>query len=344
MSKRKPTAVAVTEEEVLQTASPEEIKEATRVAMEKSKSLFSLDKFRWDVATVSVGQLLQDMAKGSLVVPDFQRMYVWNNTMLKTFLDSIQHNIPCGCINLGEVEGVRYLVDGMQRNTSFSMLLGDEKLLKKAMASDEDILQYQVVVTTVRNMTMDDLAEWFRRTNSGVKLAAAVKARSILPKELRECLLHLGKSDVLRDERTSPVFARNHHHEIIAAHALLAAAGMEIGENRPRAVSRRLLDNQEIVLEHQATAGEIVNRLAEIFSKVSDRYFGKIFTSNYIVPLLYIMAQHPEIETWKYQVLTDTVFVNGAAIGSVRGNYAKRRRRYRSVSQSSKTSAWYAAG
>lgn len=85
------------------------------------------------------------------------------------------------------------MVDGRQRNTSLSLLLTDEKMLQKAEMEIKDIMEYKIVVITAHDLTFQDLLLWFKKLNSGVRLAPIVKARSNLSAPLTDAILEISR-------------------------------------------------------------------------------------------------------------------------------------------------------
>ena len=88
-------------------------------------------------------------------------------------------------------------------------------------------MEYKIVVITAHDLTFQDLLLWFKKLNSGVRLAPIVKARSNLSAPLTDAILEISRNPAITDwkeEDLSTVFRKSHHHELIAMTALLAVA------------------------------------------------------------------------------------------------------------------------
>ena len=312
-----------TEEKKVLDQEPECSPDEANAAMEKAVSVmeaaddFSEKKFTFSSQIITFEKLLKDYRSGKLQIPSFQRMYVWPRSMRQDLLDTVKVGLPFGALCVGEVDNIRYLVDGRQRNTSLSLLLSDEKLLKKAEMDIKDIMNYPIVLITAHDMTYPDLLLWFRKLNSGMRLAPIVKSRSNLSTQLTEALLEIAQNPVIMEdetERLSTVFRKSHHHELIAMNALLAAAGIELADCRAKSLCQRLSENEEAVLAVKAEADALVGRLADIYVEVNPKYFKKSFIASCITPILYIMVQRPEVEAWQYAAMINHIFEGNKAI------------------------------
>lgn len=285
-------------------------------AMDNSQD-FSEKRFDFSCQTVTFEKILKDYKNGKLKIPSFQRLYVWPKSMRRDLLDTVKVGLPFGALCVGEVDGISYLVDGRQRNTSLSLLLTDEKMLQKAEMEIKDIMEYKIVVITAHDLTFQDLLLWFKKLNSGVRLAPIVKARSNLSAPLTDAILEISRNPAITDwkeEDLSTVFRKSHHHELIAMTALLAAAGIELGDLRAKTLCQRLAENEEAVLAAKEHANALVSRLESIYQDVEPKYIKKTFTASCIMPLLYVMEEHTDIEDWKYAALINHIFQDNKPI------------------------------
>ncbi|MDQ3692715.1 MAG: DUF262 domain-containing protein [Chloroflexota bacterium] len=88
-----------------------------------------------------MNQLITDISRGDLILPEFQRGYVWTQTQVRQFLDSLYHGYPTGSFliwktpNPGMVRGdatdsdgkvFQLILDGQQRLTSLYALITGE--------------------------------------------------------------------------------------------------------------------------------------------------------------------------------------------------------------------------
>src|SRR6478672_11367659 len=100
---------------------------------------------RLDTTTKDLRTLCEDIRKGEVKVPQFQRKYVWKDSQALDLLDSIANNYPVGSLliwktkhkmrverNIGDfelpetddVEPTDYVLDGQQRLTVVYSCLG----------------------------------------------------------------------------------------------------------------------------------------------------------------------------------------------------------------------------
>lgn len=112
--------------------------------------------------------------------PDFQRRLVWNDLHKENFLETIIKGYPFpeiyladGEINLSTLERQKLVVDGQQRlNTIYKYINGDSDLILKKippfnkLSNKEAFLYYDVVVRDLKNISMDEIKEIFKRINS----------------------------------------------------------------------------------------------------------------------------------------------------------------------------------
>src|SRR3990170_2674360 len=90
---------------------------------------------------LTITQLIQDIEKNRLILPEFQRGYVWTSTQVRKYLASLYRGYPTGSFliwktpNPGLVRGAssdtdggafQLILDGQQRLTSLYTLLKGE--------------------------------------------------------------------------------------------------------------------------------------------------------------------------------------------------------------------------
>lgn len=87
---------------------------------------------------LSVSTLTEWWQDGSLIIPDFQREYVWDNPKASRLIESLLLNIPIPVVYLAENEQAEYLVvDGHQRIFSIVRYLDNQFRLSGLRISEE---------------------------------------------------------------------------------------------------------------------------------------------------------------------------------------------------------------
>src|ERR1043165_4496153 len=98
---------------------------------------------RLEIQTVKIEQIIDDYRSGRLVIPEFQREYVWKKSRAPRLVDSIYRSFPISALLLWSSEGdvrsrrrdpkptrghaISWLIDGQQRVITLSKVLsGDE--------------------------------------------------------------------------------------------------------------------------------------------------------------------------------------------------------------------------
>jgi uncharacterized protein with ParB-like and HNH nuclease domain len=85
-----------------------------------------------------VSDLIKDIRQGDLILPEFQRGYVWDRNQVRSYLNSLYRNYPTGSfliwktptppkvrgeISNDEMKSYRLILDGQQRLTSVYVLM-----------------------------------------------------------------------------------------------------------------------------------------------------------------------------------------------------------------------------
>ena len=178
----------------------------------------------------TVRSLLKRYADHEIVIPNCQRLYVWKQKQREGLMDSIRKGLPCGSITLCTLEdgdNTLYLIDGLQRLTSLLLMSNDKSL------TDEDkakVGSYQLGMELVYNMTMEEMAEYFVKKNSGIAVSAATKSNASLPDRIQEIGTKLSRNKFFQNiaDKANATFSKNEHNKVIAWNALLASAGVAI--------------------------------------------------------------------------------------------------------------------
>ena len=96
-----------------------------------------------DIQTLRIGQLIEDFSLGQIVVPEFQRGYVWKPSKAAKLLNSLYHGFPIASLLLWQSSeivrsrspnnnsntsySVNWLIDGQQRLSTLSRInIGNE--------------------------------------------------------------------------------------------------------------------------------------------------------------------------------------------------------------------------
>ena len=92
---------------------------------------------------LTITELIQEIDKNRLILPEFQRGYVWTSTQVREYLASLYRGYPTGSFliwktpNPGLVRGTpaedaafQLILDGQQRLTSVFALVTGEPLLQ----------------------------------------------------------------------------------------------------------------------------------------------------------------------------------------------------------------------
>jgi uncharacterized protein with ParB-like and HNH nuclease domain len=83
--------------------------------------LFKYSITSWG-ADYSVKDLVRRLNDKVIIIPDFQRNYIWNLSQASRFVESLLLNLPVPSIFLAEIENKKYIViDGQQRLTSLQL-------------------------------------------------------------------------------------------------------------------------------------------------------------------------------------------------------------------------------
>lgn len=249
---------------------------------------------RWHRRTsemTSVRAVLTRLKEGTIQLPLCQRLYVWGKEHRLSLWDTIRDNASLGTIILAEHEGVLYLVDGLQRLTSCMYLSVDHDEVGMTEAEKNEVLNYTITIETVYDMSLPEIKNYFGRLNSGIALAAVVKARSKLSDRLNSAVLALSSNPYFREADTKITFNKGHHHEIIAMNALLAAAGIGIVDNKAASLCKTLQEYEDDVLNAQKKAQALIDRLISVFKGLDTALAKRALSANFASVLLHVMAK-----------------------------------------------------
>ena len=111
-------------------------------------------------STKPISELVEEVARHDLVLPEMQRRYVWRSTQVRDLFDSLYRGYPVGSIlvwerpfgeegrtlDVGESAGMRrtgqklLLLDGQQRLTSLTSIIKDKELLVRGRKKSLDVV------------------------------------------------------------------------------------------------------------------------------------------------------------------------------------------------------------
>lgn len=267
----------------------------------------------WSTETVNVNTLLKRYKEGKFILPLCQRLYVWDEKKRQSLFESIKRNLPCGTIILAEIEGTKYLVDGLQRTTSLMLLTNDKKLTEE---DKKMVRNYKISVVTVVDMDLESMKNYFAVLNSGVALAATVRERSKLSENLNTAVLSVANSanQFFRKAETTATFNKSHHHELIAMNSLLAVSSIEFTENKARALCNLLSENEEVILQHTEQAQELINRLASIYEGIDAAISKRSLNANFVGILVHVLVDKPEFIDVQIRALINYIFAGNRAV------------------------------
>ena len=189
------------EEQVMEA---DEVMEALSAAAEEldDENEIEMKQHDWSSETITVRALLKRYKDNKIELPLCQRLYVWTKSQREALMDSVRLGLPCGMIIVADVDGKKYLLDGLQRTTSL-MLMSDNKNM--TAEEKKTILDYKITIGTVYDMDISTMKMYFGRLNSGMALATAVKERSKLSEAMNNAILKVASHPFFRDADTNEI-------------------------------------------------------------------------------------------------------------------------------------------
>ena len=110
-----------------------------------------------DIRTLKIRQIIEDYRGGRLVVPEFQREYVWKKSKAPHLIDSIYRSFPVSALLLWSSEvdvqsrrrdpkpvrgrSIVWLIDGQQRVITLSKIMSGDEGIQVVFNPDEDIFK-----------------------------------------------------------------------------------------------------------------------------------------------------------------------------------------------------------
>lgn len=171
---------------------------------------YNVDDIRIDQKMISLYQAVRWIEQGKLILrPEYQRNFVWDRRKQSLLIESLILKIPIPAFYFDEnLEGIKTVIDGMQRLTTISRYMNDEfKLGKLQYLKDcegkrfsELDLKYQARIedTQLAVNILDSRCPYlvkfdvFRRINTGgVQLQPQEIRNIVATQETRELLKHM---------------------------------------------------------------------------------------------------------------------------------------------------------
>ena len=241
-----------------------------------------------------------------IMIPDCQRCFIWNDKKIKSFLETVIKNRPCGSIQLCELNNVLYLTDGLQRTTTLSILLQQAKDNKDLVKL---IKNYKLMGEVIHCKTYEDVQNIFLNANDGVKVASSIVKRSKIKGELSDLLqvYEAGFLKELCDEPKAPKTYKNGgHYVFVAENVLLAGSQAGVVANQAKDLSNKLIESESKILDKQYKQRYdlIINTLKNILEgikKKDETKVQKFCNNNFLSSLVYVIADN-NINNKKYSI------------------------------------------
>lgn len=271
--------------------------------------------------SIPISALLDRSKKKRFITPDFQRLYVWNEEQReKLVFEALLTNNDCGNICLCECkeDGKLYLTDGVQRITSFGLILSNYDELNLDEKQIQRIKDYRITVTTMFDMTMEEIKAYFRNKNSGTVLPPILKEMAKLPKDLHNAVLYVSNNEIFRRVNIKQQFIKSHNHYNIAMNALLSAAGCPVDEGKAKSMCTRLVTYSEGVMTGIDAAKSFIERIAEIYDNLSDDIFTVAMNANFVSSLAYVMMKNPQYSNTNIAELINYIYQKKTGVAEYR--------------------------
>jgi hypothetical protein len=265
----------------------------------------------------SIRSILKMYKNGNIKLPLCQRVYVWKDKDRKDLLLTIKKGYGCGTLSLGTHEGdsdnISYLIDGQQRLVSMMILSND-----KTLSSEEQktVLDYQMSMLTVYQLSWNEMAEYFVFSNSGIAVGQATKKTAALPAQLRNLGIEFAGNEFFREiaKKANSTFSKNEQYKTITWNILLACAGVPIGSNRSKDLYPRIKEYEADIIKNKEEANKVINKLKAIYNDLDDTLIRRSMNANFVSVLVYIMVDYKDITVNQYKDLIKYIFANRQAI------------------------------
>lgn len=286
----------------------------------------SQDKYIRVPQPFSVRDLIRMYRDKNLIIPDFQRLFVWSEEQQENLIYSILHNLSCSCMVMAtDCTGNYYLLDGMQRLNTFLKAANNPVYADKK----NDILDYRITVDVLHNLNIEDMKIMFKYLNSGIALALSYKELSKMDEKIVNDVQVVTNPQFFESiEYKNRTFSTQGQHINIALNAILAYSSGEyfIGE-RDNKMSYFInyfnnSANHESVKEACPKAIELLNRIPQIYdemlkmdsSQSMQKRIKRSCNSNFWSVMVYIMHDEEWVKNEYIINVINDIFKNGRAI------------------------------
>ncbi|MET8199573.1 DUF262 domain-containing protein [Micromonospora taraxaci] len=259
-------------------------------------------EIRPDPTIALVGDLLTDIAKGTIRVPAFQRPFVWRPAQMLELFDSIERGYPIGSLLLWQTElpipslerigglpipppppagqQISYLLDGHQRvSTLFGVL---NRPPRRGPTEDDEDWRWQVY----RDLRADQIgSERYRHHRSGrwsphlLPLAAVMRTRDFLG-HFRE--VELASRDVeqvdslIREAEAVVQRIKSYKLTVVRLQGASLDQAVNVYARLNRTGTRMDPDQMVSALTYRQAQPSLASRIDDIVTSVADTGYGEL--------------------------------------------------------------------
>jgi len=293
----------------------EEVKEALDSAADAlldDGEEIDLDEYDSEPKRRRFEDILKMYGSNKLVVPIYQRKFVWNPKKQKKYVEDALRQKPTPSWMIAEYNDIYSIVDGLQRFTTLSFALNDPNLTKEQKAK---IRKYKVDTTTINNIPPKQQRTLFQDYNSGIVVSGAIKQRANLNEKIEILVTTIVADEFPENLNPKITFNKSAHHDTITENALLAVSGISLDSNRPEALAKLLNENEDIVIENQDKAREIIKRIISLYqNSIPPDLTKRSLNANFISILIRVIVDHPEITNSDIIQVISYIFAKNKAV------------------------------
>ena len=293
----------------------EEVKEALDSAADAlldDGDDLDLQEFESDPRRMNFKTILKKYADGELVIPPYQRRFVWTPKKQKEFYETIEEAIPTPSMIFAEWNGVLSLMDGFQRFTTLSIMSNNPRFTKE---QQKKVKEYKVDTITIFDMPPMKQRRYFQKYNSGILVSGIIKQRANLNESIESLVTKMVSELFPEDLNTSISFNKSAHHDTISENALLAVSGVKLDSNRPEMLVKLLNENEEAVLQNQDAARSIIKRIMDIYQKnIRSDLVKRSMNANFVSILIRVLADNPDIQDTDIIQVIKYIFAGNKAV------------------------------
>lgn len=280
----------------------------------KEAPVKEVKKFKTSNQTVCVKTYLNRFKSGEVKIPDCQRMFVWTDKQVEELMNSIRSNMAIPALQLGEVDGVAYLVDGLQRTTALMKLAEDKKI------SEEDkktLLSYKIAICTTHDMDWESFNRWFYNCNNGTPLATAVKESAKLSSDLQNAVLSLAGHEFFREAPSKKTAQKGDHKRVIAMSFMCSAAELTPGTISSQ-LTKTLTISEGPVMRNYEKAKANLQIVIDGISQLKKEFVEKSYNAAYMTAWGVAMTSLNNINADEIAEVTMRIFEGSKALPGYR--------------------------